>query len=83
MENWTHIKHQNNNLIGLEDKSQGLKAHIGQLNLPIVLEDSIEVFIAIEKLNSNKHDSMINNYYVSYPAISAGQADENAEYVIQ
>jgi hypothetical protein len=25
---------------------------------------------------------MINNYYLSYPAISAG-SDENAEYVIQ
>lgn len=53
------------------------------MNLPIVLEDSIEVFISSEKLYSNKPDSLINNVYLSYPATSATMADENQEYVIQ
>lgn len=56
VQNWTAINHKQSNLIGIEDKSKGLKAHIGQLNLPIVLEDSIEVFISLEKLHSNRHD---------------------------
>jgi hypothetical protein len=57
VQNWTQIKHSSSNLIGLgEEKSKGLKAHIGQLNLPVVMEDSIEVFISLEKLNSNRHD---------------------------
>jgi hypothetical protein len=50
--------------------------------LPVVLEDSIEVFISLEKLYSNKTDSMINKFYLSYPAIAPGLIDENAEYVI-
>lgn len=50
VQNWNQVK--NANLIGLE--SHDSKAHIGQLNLPIVLEESIEVFISLEKLYSNK-----------------------------
>jgi len=69
------------NLIGLEDSNK--KTHIGQLNLPIVLEDSIEVFISSEKLYTNRSDFMINSLYLSYPSTSATMADENQEYVIQ
>lgn len=77
-------KQKQQNLIGLEsDESQNYKTHIGQLNLPIVIEDSIEVFISSEKLYTNKADSMINSLYMSYPSTSATMADENQEYVIQ
>lgn len=70
------------NLIGGDIESENEKnnvgkAHIGQLNLPIVIEDSIEVFISSEKLYSNKPDSMINSFYVSYPNTSASIIDEN------
>jgi hypothetical protein len=71
-------KQKSDNLIGLENNGEPeYKTHIGQLNLPIVIEDSIEVFISSEKLYSNKTDSMINNMYLSYPSTSATMADEN------
>jgi hypothetical protein len=71
------------NLIGVEESNIDNKAHIGQLNLPILLEESIEIFISTEKLYSNRPNSLINNMFISYPATSANMADDNQEYVIQ
>ena len=67
------------NLIGVDDNSSAhdQKAHIGQLNLPVILEDSLEVFISSEKLYSNKPDTLINSVYISHPNISSNIMDEN------
>eukprot|EP00347_Sterkiella_histriomuscorum_P023756 403333495 len=85
VQNWSSQK--SINLIGVDaaagDVQVEQKAHIGQLNLPVILEDSIEVFISSEKLHSNKADSLINNCYVSYPNSSTNIMDDNQEYVIQ
>ena len=57
------------------------------MNLPIIIEDSIEVFLSSEKLFTNKPESLINQLYFAYPAVGAstgGNAlDDNQEYVIQ
>jgi len=76
-------KQKQENLIGLDMGPEKYKTHIGQLNLPVVMEDSIEVFISLEKIYTNKSDSMINQMYLSYPATSANMADENQDYTIQ
>lgn len=84
VQNWSTQKSVN--LLGVEDdvnKPLVHKAHIGQLNLPIIIDDSIEVFISSEKLYSNKPDSLINGVYVSYPNDSSSILDDNQEYVIQ
>jgi len=84
VQNWTNQKSVN--LIGVEGESQQevKKAHIGQLNLPIIMEDSIEVFLSSEKLFTNKPETLINQYYFVHPAaLAAGaNADDNQEYVI-
>ena len=70
-------KQKEANLIGIDQQPEKYRTHIGQLNLPIVLEDSIEVFISSEKIHTNKPDSMINSLYYAYPSTSATMADDN------
>ena len=55
------------------------------MNLPIIIEDSIEVFLSSEKLFTNKPESLINQVYFAYPSSNSGNAtsDENADYVVQ
>jgi hypothetical protein len=76
-------------LVGLEEEgavasTEVKKAHIGQLNLPIIIEDSIEVFLSSEKLFTNKQETLINQLYFAHPvAAASGQSgDDNQEYVI-
>ena len=75
VQNWTNQK--SINLIGVEDEANNgaevRKAHIGQLNLPIIIEDSIEVFLSSEKLFTNKPETFINQLYFAHPiALAAG-----------
>lgn len=85
VQNWTSKKSINLLEDGASATMEEKKAHIGQLNLPIILEDSIEVFLSSEKLFTNKPESLINNLYFAYPSSGSGSAadDGNQEYVIQ
>ena len=84
VQNWNSQKTMN--LLDMDGNTHSRdkkKAHIGQLNLPVILEDSIEVFVSSEKLYTNRPDSLINQVYISYPTDSSTILDDNQEYVIQ
>ena len=74
-------------VIGLEGEEGGeateqKQAHIGQLNLPVILEESIDIYLSSEKLYTNRPESLINNLYYAHPT-SVTSNDENQDYVIQ
>ena len=87
VQNWSSQK--SINLIGLGedgiqtsgDSGETKKAHIGQLNLPVIMEDSIDIYLSSEKLYTNKPETLINNLYFAHP-LSVTSIDENQDYVI-
>ena len=71
------------NLLGVEDDPSAAggagqtskKAHIGQLNLPIIIEDSIDIYLSTDKIYSNRPENLVNQLYYSHS--SGGVVDEN------
>ncbi len=52
------------------------------MNLPVILEDSIDIYLSSEKLYTNRPETLINNLYFAHPT-SVTTVDENQDYVIQ
>lgn len=86
VQNWSSQK-SINLLEGEDDSGQSQvtkKAHIGQLNLPIIIEDSLDIYLSTDKLYSNKPEVLVNNLYFSHSSsVGSGGLDDNQEYVIQ
>jgi len=65
-----------NNISEFSDESEPAKAHIGQLNLPIITEDTVEIFVNAEKLLSNTPEKMVCDSFVQLPLSS--DSDNNS-----